>query len=265
MNLLVKFFTALLALFLCLGCGEPSQNSSEINSRQATRQSIEANVFHGSFEVYIPFSSRLRAGQIKEIKVEQKSRLIALLVENGDRVEKDDLLASLMPLAPEYEYTPIDIYAPFAGIVSGLHYRVGDRIPDGKRLMIVKNLRNLSTSVTLNPNQISFVKKNSKVVLQIDSLVLTTTIDKINYQKKELHILVPNKRGLLNEQERIEGKIYCGPVEGSYISKSLVRGEPMQIRLQEGIDLTVSFPAFSEDKALLFPPIPDQDKIIILR
>lgn len=260
---IINIFFLLVLLFF-LGCKKTEQNKAANKEDKPKSKLTEAEIFHETQEIYIPFHSDLRAGQVMEITVKQNSKLIALLVDTGDKVKKGDLVASLMKIKGNYEYTPIEIYTQFDGVVSQIQHHVGSIIPAGDRLMLIKDLSYMVANVILKPEQMSLVKKHSKVVMQIQDKEITSSIDRIERKKNEIQIIVGNKERYLKEQKDIEGKILCGPIQGSYLLKKYVQGDSMQVQLAEGIKFYISFPAFTEDKALIYPPIPDQDHLLLI-
>ena len=255
----------LLALLFHPGCEKARKNKEGDRRAGQLAGFTEAEIFHEVLDVYIPFRSELRAGQIMDVTFDQKSRLIALLVDNGDKVKKGDLVASLMKVKDDYEYTPVEIHARFNGVVSGITYHVGSIIPAGERLMLIKDLSYLVTRVMLDFKQMPLIKRHNKVILQIRDKKITTNIDRVDRKRNDIQIVIGNKQEYLKEEETVNGKILCGPVSGSFLLRKYVQGDSMQVRLAEGIKLMISFPAFTEDKALIYPPIPDQNKLWIFK
>lgn len=266
MKVQLNRFIILLFLLVVVGCDPSAKDSDE--SKEVTlrykKALQEVKIVHSSLNAYIPFSGYLRAGQKTDIQVKQRSKLIALLVDNGSTVEKGDLIAGLMPLSQGDDFTPQEIHAPFAGEVSGIGFKIGSVLSAGEILMTIKNLKSLMCTVSLTPHQTSLLKKHSKVLLNIQGKNVTTDVDSLDRKNNMLKIVIPNSEGLFSEQDYIEGKIFCGLVEGTYLPKKYAQRDPLHVYLEEGIELDISFPAVSDDLALIFPPIPDQNRIWIV-
>ncbi|CBL47006.1 Putative acyl-CoA carboxylase alpha chain protein [gamma proteobacterium HdN1] len=88
-----------------------------------------------SFSRYQADYSNTEHADAGQLQASMPGRIVSVLVSNGDQVEAGQTL--LIMEAMKMEHT---LRAPFDGIVTAVHYKVGDAVPEGAELVALEEL-----------------------------------------------------------------------------------------------------------------------------
>ena len=241
---------------------EDQQSPDQINSKNFfQRDTIE--IFHQILPLTIPVQGELIAWQESNIVLPVPTKMIALLVEPNILVNKNDLVASLWDMSVEDEYTPVDIKAPFNGIVTEVNYQIGDQIEKNKSIMRIKNYDNYSFRTYLKTEQIQLVDTKTTIFLSNGEYDFSGRVENVDRKTGNIEVVLRNKISKLTDLT-VTGKLICQPFGGSFIrDKFFGQLETVNVVLEEGINLTLKKIALSDSLALISPDIPDQSFVFL--
>ncbi len=196
----------------------------------------------------------------------KKSQLISLLNNEGEAIEKNQLLASVLFVDSDQEYTPLNIRAPFNGILADVYYEVGDSIPPSKDILRIKNFKFLKLQCILNSPQFKYVRKNQEAIIFTNEYedTLDGFVDHLNVSAREVHLLVPEPDSKYFKPLRASGWIHCGNVRGDFIRKEhFASGNTVTIQTEENISVEISKVGESDSLCMIYPALPDQQTVWI--
>ncbi len=200
-----------------------------------------------------------------QLMVPFKSKIIASLAEPDMKVEKNDLLVSLWQYSQKYEYTPLNLLAPYDGIVASYNYKIGDEISANQPILTIKNYEYYSITFELKEGQLALVKKWAKAILKLDQKNIEGYILNIFPQRREAVIRVPGSDLPRTEIAQVEGNIEAGTASGSFISDDYFSARNMiKVMVDPNVEINLTRIGTADSLAMIFPSIPDQDKVVLL-
>ncbi|MBN2426497.1 MAG: HlyD family secretion protein [Calditrichaceae bacterium] len=215
--------------------------------------------------VRIPVSGDLTPWKQAEIAVPFESKIIASLVEPLMEVKQNDVLVSLWRLSQKYEYTPINLIAPFDGIVTHYKYAIGQVVPANKEILTVINYDNYKLTAVFDSRQIDLIKRLNKAFIKMQKLELEGYVAEVLPGDNQVSIHVPGADiGRVNF-ESVTGYIEAGLVSGTFIPDKYFKDQDtLRVRVDREIELTLKRFGLSDSLALIYPNIPDQERIFIV-
>ncbi len=221
---------------------------------------------HDTLDVQIPIEGKLVAWKKMEISSPQTARLVSLLVEVNDEVQRGDLLLNLWPVQPRaYGFSPIDVFSPMNGIVRRVYFTLNDTVPAGKVILELENRENLILKATLNRWQLPFIKSNANVRLSDGTITIKGAVLTIDNKNSQISVIVPNRQLKLNKDLYLQGAIELNKIDGDFLPVSVFSNRDSLKALIEGeINLTLfKVGTVGDSLALVSPSLPDLKEVQI--
>ena len=223
-------------------------------------------IIHDSFDLMIDVQGELKPWQEAEISLSDTAILIAYLAKEGDIVKKGDLLASAWIKSPKPEYTPFDIRASIDGIIERANLNIDQIIPANEPVVIIKNYNYLVLDQTLSTEKIKYIQRGQKASLNSESQPIQGIVKEVIPLKQFVSIWVDNAQLQLKESLLVSGHIHCGKVSGDYIDNNYFDETGTASVIVDGdIDLDIIKIGHSDSLALIFPPLPKQSYLKVLK
>lgn len=163
------------------------------------------------------FQGRLSPEQMTPVLLQNPGEIDELLVENGDKVDKDDIIAKLK--------TPVGIQnvrASQAGEIIQLDAKEGDIVSDEEPLALIIDLDQLTLDFTVTEKDRSLFKKDKKLDLTIDEKTYELVIKSVAKLPDDTGIY-PVSGTVKNKKERLlPGMIATIHVPEKLVSNALV-------------------------------------------
>ncbi|HLR09277.1 MAG TPA: efflux RND transporter periplasmic adaptor subunit [Bacillota bacterium] len=152
---------ALMFMILLVACGEAnSADDDEQQDRSIPVETVEAE--KGDLVVEKSIYARTAPSATTPVMVEQPSEIDSLEVTNGDRVEKDDLLATIATPSGR-----TNIYANQAGEIANLNVEEGSIATTEEPLAVIADLDTLKLEFTVTAKTRKLLTKDEKYPVQI--------------------------------------------------------------------------------------------------
>lgn len=223
-------------------------------------------IIHGSFDLMIDVQGELKPWQEEEISLSDSATLIAYLAKEGDIVKKGDLLASVWIQSQKPEFTPFDIRASIDGKLERANLNIGQVIPANEPVVIIKNYNYLVLEQTLRAEKIRYIYRGQKVSLYSELQQIQGIVKEVIPLKNFVSIWVDNTQLQLKESLFVPGYIHCGKVSGDYIDINYIdKTETVSIIVDNDIDMDIIKIGHADSLALIFPPLPKQSYLKILK
>ena len=252
------------SLALLLYC--QSQQVEDKNKSQTKKISVyidSVKVIKARREVSIPIKGYLNPWKVVNLSLQDSTRIISLVVEQGAIVRKGDQLASLWKIKRYGENTPIDLIAPISGIVAKSNYSINALVPKSKTIIRLENRKYFTMSVKLEEWQKRIIRKGTIVQFQLSTGIQKGWVEAI--EKDYVLLKMKNTQQMLKEVFAY-GTLDCGEISGYFIkSKYFASKNPVEIKLNENIELDVFASGQSDSLTLIYPPLPGQNYIRIFQ
>lgn len=224
------------------------------------------SIIHDSFDLMIDVQGELKPWQEAEISLSDTATLIAYLAKEGDIVKKGDLLASAWIKSQKPEYTPFDIRASIDGRIERANLNIGQVIPADEPVVIIKNYNYLVLEPTLGAEKIKYIQRGQTAILNSESQPIQGIVKEVIPLKQRVSIWVDNAQLQLKESLLVSGYIHCGKVSGDYIDINYFdETGAASVIVDSDIDLDIIKIGHSDSLALIFPPLPKQSHLKILK
>ncbi len=262
-SLLFLFFIYI----LFISCrNESSVNKDNPTKKEYAAQADTIKIINGSFPVEIPVHGFLKAWKTALLAVPQKTRLIALLVEEHSYVKKGDLLASVMGLDRQTEWTPVDLFSPISGQVTALNYKLHQIVPANRTILKIEDLSRFILSVKPEARKIPYIKRDQRVKFLNGEKSVKGHVNYVDREKGIVTIAIDGTNKGLQVDQEISGEIECGIIKGSFLSADyFVSDEKIRVHSPEEIDLTLFRVGFADSLVLVNPPLPEGKYLILNR
>ena len=156
----------------------------------------------GTFDIVaVAHGHALASPSIRSIHLVESSRIVALLVHEGQRVLPGEVLFTSVPAAATQ--TPFDLASPFRAPIAGTVYQVaqraeGETVSTSKVLMrIIPDDAPLRLDAALFNRDIGFVQPGQQVRIKVDAFPFTT----YGIIEGEVITVVPARTSALIEEE----------------------------------------------------------------
>ena len=195
MRLKIMIGAVMAAVMLMIaGCNQTGDTKENQQEENAAPTPVETGkVEKGSFSVERSVNGKAAPNQQTPVMLEQPGEITSLKVENGDKIEKDDLLATVKtPMGNE------NLYAKEAGIVSSLKVKEGEIQSNEDPLMVIIDLHKVFAEFSIAASIRDLLNKDDKV---------TIIIGKEEYKGKiKAMDLLPNDTGQYPVKAEIDNK-----------------------------------------------------------
>jgi hypothetical protein len=262
MKKIAVFFT----IFIIYTCNTSNeQNTALIDDIQDDIKQYIPVLHLQNIPIQIPIAGEMVPWKQAQIMVPFKSKIIASIVEHDMTAKKNDLLVSLWQYKQKYEYTPLNLLAPFDGIISNYNYKIGDEIPANHPILTIKNYDHYSITFGLKEGQASHLNKWAKSYISLYGKIVEGYVLNIFPQRNEAVVRFSGSDIIRTESMPVIGRIEAGMASGTFIpDRFFSERDFIQVMVEPNIELTINRIGFSDTLAFVYPGIPDQDKVKIL-
>ncbi len=255
--------TLLIFLILILACSKDNTKKEQASKSISIWQKVE--LIKDTLDVKIPIEGKLMAWQKIDLISPLHGKVISLIVQPDDFVNKGDLLLHLWPLSKLNQFTPIEIFAPMNGIVTKIYIHLNDSVKKGDMLLTIENRQNLTLKAKVNSWQIPYIYRNANVILFYDSLQINGAVIDIDRNENWLTIIIPNQQLKLTKNLFVNGYVYLNHINGDFLPLHLF-AQRDSVLAELGSDLTITLyevGVVDDSLALITPSLPDVDEIQI--
>jgi len=213
-RLVLGIIISLLFLMITVAC-----NSEEVEEPEEERiVPVEVTTIEqGDLTLERQFHGRLSPEQMTPVLLQNPGEIDELLVENGDQVKEDDIIAKIK--------TPVGIQnvrAPEDGEVIELAAKEGDIVSEEDPLALIIDLDQLTLDFTVTDKDRSLFKKDKKFDVTIDRKTYELTVKSIAKLPNDTG-LYPISGTVKNKKERLlPGMIATIHVPEKLVSKALI-------------------------------------------
>ncbi|MBD3224431.1 MAG: HlyD family efflux transporter periplasmic adaptor subunit [Caldithrix sp.] len=263
----ITLFIYVFLAMVCLNCADEEVNDSEQYERNPSVNLTKVKIHNIEARVRIPVEGELDAWLQEELTVQKTCKLISLLVEESNGVEKGDLIASALIQYPEYSYQPVNLRAPFNSIVSRIYYNVGDTIQAHKPIVELKNFEQMHMTAEKKDAQMQYIEEDQNVTLFFGSDTINGFVKQTDRRKNRVVLSSNNSALKYHRDLQVKGHIHIGYVRGSFIRAHHFKSPSSSIILETDnrISFTATFVGFADTLAFIHPPIPDQNYLWLLQ
>ena len=225
----------------------------------------KTEIIKDTLSVDIPIEGKLLAWRKMDLIAPLTARVVSLLVETRDRVQKEDLLLHLWPLSRYQGYTPVEIFSPMNGIVADLYVGLNDTIKQGEILLSLENRDNLTMRAKINKWQAPFIKRNANVTLFHENLKIKGAVLDVDNKDYWVTVIVPNQQLKLEEDVFVNGYIHLQNIRGNFLPADYFgQNDSILVELDEETSLNLFKVGLAGDSLILFTPsLPDINEIQI--
>jgi len=255
--------TTIVLWSLFTACDSRSTDRKDPLLKSAFTQTIP--LIQGTFKIAIPFNGVLEPWKNIDVSLPDTAILIGVMAEEGSSVSKDELLATALISAPRKEYIPVNIISPIDGTITGIYFTLNDTIPAGGKILSVTNFDRLRIKAKLKPYQMAYVRENADAELFFDNAIFSGYVVRIIQQEHSVEILTKKEYPQLPPYGWIKGQIKGSLVKGTYIQNDFFnQNDSLKILVAGDISLTIRRVGMADSLALIYPTVPDVDKVSII-
>lgn len=260
----MKYYIFIAGCFFCLAlftCNTEKKAEATIEPVKTTTTIDTINIVHKTLPVKIDVAGYIDYWKEQTIYANDSSQIISILVEENQKVIAKDYLLSLWQLNNSGEYTPVDIKAPFTGIVEKIYVKIGSRVAKKTALLYMYNDDFLSINVKLTNEQLKYVKHGQHVInQQLNGYV--ESVDRNNFAAR---ILLKNKNIIVNKYKIVRIEIVCGNIKGDFVlSKYFDNKKNLIAYIDDESSFKITQTGYSDSLSLISPPLPHLSKISII-
>lgn len=197
----------ILLIGMMTACSEDEEKQEEKTEKVTSVETVD--VEEGTLTIEKTMNGRTKPGSSKPIMPETPGEIESLKVENGDEVNKDDLIATIKSPAGNQS-----IYAPQSGEVMKLNTSEGEIVSDEEPLAVIADTETTKIEFTVTADEQKLLKKDEKykaVINDDEYEAEITSIDKM-----------PDDTGLYPAEAEMETK-----------DSDVLSGEFAQIKVPE--------------------------------
>lgn len=259
----ILFLSAVVLTVPFCNFGHENQNR-DAPQRKTTLYLDSVQVFHLRKTVFIPVEGVLEPWKQIKLFLPDSARLISLLAEDGARVKKGDLLASLWRLNRGVENTPVDLTAPISGRVEQVYFRLNQLVPASRPVISLINTEQLLFRYPLKPAYADWIRKGMRVTLKVRGEERRAIVKKVDLQKKRVEIGLYNGDASIPPYSFARGRINCGMQQGDFLkARYFFNEDSLKVLLRDSITLTLYPGGASDSLVQIYPALPGQDFIRI--
>ena len=119
--------TGCLLLLMLLSCAEEKSRQTRLIEKNRATKIDSVHIIHDALPVTVPLKGFFEYWKKETLFTPDSTQVITVLVEEGQPVQFHQLLLSLWQLDRSKEFTPVDVRAPFEGIIERVFVKVGSR------------------------------------------------------------------------------------------------------------------------------------------
>jgi len=265
LKLLKHILVAILFLFLLNNCGNEKKQALKTAESQLNISIDTIKIFHKILPLKIELSGYFDYWKNTTLFSDDSSQVISILTEEGQHVDDHAQLLSLWQLQNSKEYTPVDIRAPFDGIIEKVFIKIGSRVGRNRALIHIYNDDYLSSTIPLKEGQVKYIKKGLKVVGSIPDFIFDGYIESVDYKRDMVQVLLKNKNFDPLELGKISVDVHCGNIKGDYIhSRHFNQLQKLMAYIDDESSFEIIQIGVSDSLSLIFPQLPHLSELRVL-
>lgn len=207
-----KQFTilAIIAVVLLAGCdklkgtAQPTTTDKETSPSPVTEEETVQQIPVGTEKVktgpitlYHAFSGDVYPVSTMAILPETSGKIVEVLASEGDRVQKDQVLARLDQSRPGMNYNPSDVKAPMSGTLLSFSAQIGGMAAPSSSLGTIITDKDVEIRFNVVERYLSLVKEGQQAVFVFDA-----------YPDEQFHGSITRLSPVVDGQSRTR-KVYC--------------------------------------------------------
>lgn len=190
MRKLHMFYLILLSVMILAACNQDRETKEEV---PRTVSVDVAEVTIGNIAEVKTLYGRTSPRKTTPLLTEVPGEIDEVKVENGDRVEKDDLIATVRTQAGTMRMT-----APVAGEIAQFASESGDMVTPEEPLGLIIDSESMNITFHVTTRERSLLTENETYTMELEEETYEATLDQIDS--------LPNDNGLYDVQLSIENK-----------------------------------------------------------
>jgi len=195
------FLLIILNVIILSACNNAGEENNSDKNEQSVTPVETVEVKQGDLTVDKSIYGTVAPAKQTPVMVQQPGEITTLKVENGDKVKKDDHLATIKTAMGSQS-----IYAPTDGKIAKLDVQENDIQSNEEPLLLIVDLEQLHVSFSVTPTMRDLFEKDQNISLEIDGKNFDGTVLPLDS--------LPNEQGQYsviakvdNEQEVLPGAV----------------------------------------------------------
>ena len=177
MNQKIKILTVMMlcmaVLVGCKGKGNAAADKSGAAGQKKDEQSVFAvdviKVVRGEFNDYIKLYGNIQSKRNVKVFPDQNGKVANLYVKLGQTVSKGTKLMDIDPSKPGMTYANSPVFAPVAGSVTSLPFKIGETVSVQSAVASIGQLDSLEIVSNVAEKYISKMKEGLQVYIDVDA------------------------------------------------------------------------------------------------
>ncbi len=246
-------------------CWDNNQKQTTTSGENIPRTIIDTvKIVHAILSVKIPVKGYLDYWKKKTLLAADTSQIISVLVEDGQKVAKNDYLLSLWQLYKSKEFTPVDIRAPFPGVIEKVYVKIRSRIGKNKPLLRIYNHDFFSMKIKMHQDQIKILRKNQIVVSTVQEFKLDGFVESVDRRSNTVNLRLKNNDQMLPKENMVKFDINCGNVKGDFILSKDFKNDKIIAYIDNESSFEISAIGISDSLSLISPKLPHLSKLSVV-
>ena len=257
------FIFLIISGLITWACTEEKSENISTSQNNISRVIDSITIFHKTLDVRIALKAYPEFWKKETIPAQDSSQIVSLLVEDGQKVSDNEFLLSLWQLSQSKDFTPVDIRAPFAGIIGKVFVQIGSKPGKGKPLLFIYNADFLSVKTKMNQAQIRILKKNQKVISGSAEYSFDGYIESVDKRDNSVNMLLDNTANQV-PLSMISLDIICENVSGDFIRSDLFKNKKIIAYIDDESTFEITAIAVSDSLSLISPGLPHLSSLSVI-
>lgn len=264
MQIPVKILFVLLSVLMLFACRDKKKKLGALDDDNVSKTIDSVQIMHQVLPTMIPVSGFPDYWKKVTILADDTSQIISLLVEEDQKVPRNAHLLSLWHQYRSRDFTPLDIWAPFEGIVGKIFVMVGSKVSKGEPLLHIYNNDFFRMTVKMKADQIKLIRRNQKVVHPGGHYNIEGRVESVDRKNALVDIIFRNDNFLKEELNNLHLEINCGKVKGDFILSSAFTKNKIIAYIDDESTFEIFAIGVSDSLSLISPGLPHLSKLSVV-
>ncbi len=189
---------------------------------------------------------------------------ISISVNPGERVHRGHLLLTYWSRYQGYDYTPLEIRAPFSGVVSSIYAQINQPVQAGEELIRLLENQYLKMNIPVNPVLKDFFRNDQPATVQIDEHTLDGFVRFYKRRSQSLELFFNNPHLIKPPIGLIKTDIFLGEQKGTFIPSALFSStDSLQAYIPELGPVEIVALGRSDSLSWIYPNLAGIDTLVI--
>ncbi|RMH60824.1 MAG: HlyD family secretion protein [Calditrichaeota bacterium] len=257
-------YLLLICFFFLWTCRQSEQVDAHFHSDSAL-SNTPVTLQHLRQDISYTTRTWLEPFKFATLKSPANGKIISLIVNPGETVQKGRLLATIWSEDRYKNYQTWEIRAPFEGKITGLLAQVNQMVTQQQPLLQITDTRLLKVDIPYERARHYFIKENLAAHIPELPALPTGQVYQIYPSRKRALIIFENKPDIAPPESPVNIRIDAPHIEGAYLPLSyFASGDSIRIFIPPHDTLTVYKCAESDSLALIYPNLTRPDSVFIL-